>query len=230
VIDGIDTPAGRCALRRSGRRTLAISVLPDSRIELAVPHDADLGIVSAKVGKRLRWIVSQQRNFAEMNKARTPPRFVSGATHRYLGRQYRLKVRKGRSGEVKLVGACFFVTARRGGPEEVRDLLAAWFKRKAFEQFPRRLALWNSWCRDRGLPEPRLHLLRMPNRWGSSHRDGRVYLNPDLVKAPSICIDYVIAHEVCHLQHPQHDKAFYLLLDQLFPDWRRIKMRLESLA
>jgi predicted metal-dependent hydrolase len=209
MIDVIDTPAGRCALRRSGRRTLAISVLPDSRIELAAPHDADLKVISAKVGKRL------------------PPRFVSGATHLFLGRQYRLKVRRGDPDGVKLAGAYFLVTARTGDPAEVRDLLAAWFRAKATEHFSARLTLWNSWCCERGLPEPKLRLLRMPRRWGSSHRDGRVYLNPDLVKTPSICIDYVIAHEVCHLKHPAHDRAFFRLLEQVFPDWRKIKMRLE---
>lgn len=229
VIGTIDTPAGRCALRRSSRRTLAISVLPDSRIELAAPHDADPEAISGKVRKRLRWIVNQQRKFAEMNKARTPPRFVSGATHRYLGRQYRLKVSRGNPGGVKLAGAYFLVTARTGAPEEARELLAAWYRTRATEHFSARLASWNSWCRKRGLPEPRLRLLRMPKRWGSSHRDGRVYLNPDLVKAPSICIDYVIVHEVCHLKYPRHDAEFYRLLDELFPDWRRIKMRLESL-
>jgi hypothetical protein len=225
----IDTPAGRCALRRSNRGTLAISVLPDSRIELAAPHDADSAAISAKVGKRLRWIVSQQRRFAEMNEARSPLRFVSGATHRYLGRQYRLKVRRGDPSGVRLAGAHFLVTARTGDPGEIEELLVSWRRARATEQFSKRLALWNIWCRERGLPEPRLRLLRMPKRWGSSHRDGRVYLNPDLVKTPSICIDYVIVHEVCHLKHPQHDAAFYRLLDQVLPDWRRTKMRLESL-
>ena len=75
---------------------------------------------------------------------------------------------------------------------------------------------------------PKLHLLHMPKRWGSSHRDGRIYLNPDLVRAPSICIDYVIAHEICHLQHPRHDKGFFRLLDQTKLDWRAIKLRLEN--
>ena len=69
----------------------------------------------------------------------------------------------------------------------------------------------------------------MPKRWGSSHRDGRIYLNPELVNAPAICIDYVIAHEICHLKHPQHDRAFFKLLDQIVPNWQPIKARLEQL-
>lgn len=162
-----------------------------------------------------------------MNKARVPLRFESGATHRYLGRQYRLKVSTGSPTGVKLVGSYFYVTARKGTEGEVRDLLGAWFRSKAAEQFAVRLKAWAPWCREHDLPEPRLRLLRMPKRWGSAHRDGRIYLHPDLVKAPSICIDYVVAHEVCHLMHPRHDKPFFRLLDQKFPDWQAVKRRLE---
>jgi hypothetical protein len=226
--DTIATPAGWCVLRRSDRRTLAISVLPDGVIELVAPHNANYEVIAAKVGRRLRWIVFQRRNFAEMNKTRVPRSYVSGATHRYLGRQYRLKVRKGLPVGVKLVGAYFNVTVRKPKPDEIRDVLSYWFRTKAVEQFSRRLESWKRWCAERNLPEPRLRLLRMPKRWGSSHRDGRIYLNPDLVKAPSICIDYVIAHEVCHLQHPHHDRSFFRLLDQTFPGWKPVKERLET--
>lgn len=226
--DTIATPAGWCVLRRSDRRTLAISVLPDGAIELIAPHDARHEAIAAKVGRRLRWIVAQKRNFAEMNKARVPRSYVSGATHRYLGRQYRLKVRPGSATGVKLAGAYFNVTVKTAAPEAVKEELAVWFRAKAVEQFSRRLTAWKPWCLERDLPEPKLRLLRMPKRWGSSHRDGRIYLNPDLVKAPSICIDYVITHEICHLKHPHHDKLFFRLLDQTMPNWRIVKQRLES--
>ena len=73
-----------------------------------------------------------------------------------------------------------------------------------------------------------LHLLDMPKRWGSAHRNGRISLNPELVRAPSSCIDYVIAHEICHIKHPQHDKEFYAQLEKLCPRWRAIKQRLET--
>ena len=70
----------------------------------------------------------------------------------------------------------------------------------------------------------------MPKRWGSSHRDGRIYLNPDLVRAPSLYIDYVIIHEVCHLKHPNHDRAFFRLLEEHVPNWRQIEARLEEVG
>jgi predicted metal-dependent hydrolase len=216
-------------LRRSDRRTLAISVLPDGSIDLVAPRDSRREDIAMKVGKRLRWIVRQRRAFAEMNRTRVPVSYASGATHRYLGRQYRLKVRRGEPVGVKLVGGFFHIAAKIGSPAEVEALLNIWLRDKAVEQFSTRVAKWQKWCSERKLSQPRMRLLRMPKRWGSSHRDGRIYLNPELVKAPSICIDYVITHEVCHLKHPQHDRVFFNLLDQVSPNWRAIKARLEQL-
>lgn len=228
-VTTIATPAGPARLRRSARATLAISVLPDGTLELVAPPDATEVALAAKVGKRLRWIVRQRTAFAEMNRSRAPLRYESGATHRYLGRQYRLKVRKAELVGVRLIGGYFHVQTKTGAPAEVEGLLTGWLREKARGQFAARLARWAPWCAARKLPVPRVRLLRMPKRWGSAHRDGRISLNPNLMRAPSICIDYVIAHEVCHLQHPQHDRAFFKLLDQVVPGWRAIKARLEQL-
>jgi predicted metal-dependent hydrolase len=215
-------------LCRTDRRTLAISVLPDGTLSLVAPRDVREAEITAKVGNRLRWIVRQRRAFSEMNRNRVPLRYEGGATHRYLGRQYRLKVRLAEPAGVRLMGRYFHIAAKTGRPAEVEALLNAWLREKAVEQFTARLAKWEDWCRERKLPAPKVRLLRMPKRWGSSHRDGRIYLNPELVQAPAICIEYVIAHEICHLKHPQHDRAFFKLLDQVCPDWRAIKARLEQ--
>jgi predicted metal-dependent hydrolase len=67
----------------------------------------------------------------------------------------------------------------------------------------------------------------MQRRWGSLSSSGRISLNPDLIRAPTMCIDYVITHELVHLIHPHHGPAFYELLETLMPDWRRRKQRLE---
>ena len=226
----IATPAGPAVLRRSDRATLAISVLPNGTLDLVAPRDCTEADVVAKVSKRLRWIVRQRTTFADMNRDRMPLRYESGATHRYLGRQYRLKIQRGQSTGVRLIGAYFRITTPNGSPAEAEFALNAWLRGKAVDQFTARLAKWGPWCAARKLPDPKARLLRMPKRWGSSHRDGRIYLNPDLVKAPAICIDYVIAHEICHLKRPQHDRAFFQLLSEVFPSWKAVKARLERSA
>ena len=224
----IETPAGPAKLQRTGRRTLAIHVLPDGSLELTAPQDATATAILAKVEKRSRWIATQRRNFREMNVQPAPRRYVSGATHRYLGRQYRLKIIRGDTGSVRLEGAYFEVVTPDDDTEAVKQLLVKWFRARAAEQFARRMDAWKPWCTKHRLAQPHLQILRMPKRWGSAGKEGRIALNPELIHAPARCIDYVIVHEICHLRHPHHDRAFYRLLGTLMPDWQAMKQKLEQ--
>lgn len=224
----LETPLGPAVLKRSGRKTLAISVLPDGSLELAAPVQASEPQILAKVEKRRKWILSQRRAFAAMNTRQPQPRYVNGATHRYLGRQYRLKVTRGGSSEVLLKGGYFHIRTVAGSDNEVRKALVQWFRLKAAEQFTRRVEAWRPWCEKQRVPEPRVRLLKMPKRWGSASPDGRIALNPQLIHMPSACIDYVITHEICHLRHPNHGQQFQRLLSSLAPNWREVKKRLET--
>lgn len=226
----IDTPAGPAQLKRSRRRTLAISVLPDGTLELTAPEGASLDPILTRVQKRLSWIERQRRHFHALNALRPQLRYVSGATHRYLGRQYRLKVSEGDRSRVTLRGAYLHVTVSKVGEDGVKQALSDWYRRQAGEQFGRRLAAWAPWCRRHQLPQPQMRLRSMPKRWGSVTSNGVIYLNPELIRAPSPCVDYVIAHEICHLKHHHHGKAFYVELTTLCPDWETHKGRLECVG
>ena len=228
-LTSIDTPAGLAQLKRSRRRTLAISVLPDGTLELVAPESASLDSIHERIQKRLAWIERQRRHFRALNSMRPQLRYLSGATHRYLGRQYRLKITEGDRSEVILRGAYLHVTTTKGCEDGVKQALSDWYRRQAAQQFQRRLAAWDSWFRRHQLPQPKMYLRTMPKRWGSATSTGAIYLNPELVRAPSPCIDYVIIHEICHLKHHNHGKAFYAELTSLCPDWMARKKRLESM-
>jgi predicted metal-dependent hydrolase len=70
----------------------------------------------------------------------------------------------------------------------------------------------------------------MTSRWGTCSRAGAVTLNRHLVRAPLACVEYVVAHELCHLRHHSHDARFYGLLQTLMPDWKERKQRLRGVA
>ena len=73
-----------------------------------------------------------------------------------------------------------------------------------------------------------IYIQEMENRWGSCTPKGKIILNTELIKAPKPCIEYVITHELCHLLHHDHTKAFFELLEVEMPDWKRWKNKLES--
>jgi predicted metal-dependent hydrolase len=215
-------------LRRSNRRTLAITVQPDLGVLVTAPRKAALDTVLGKVRKRAGWIRRQQRFFRELLPQTPPGRYVSGETHRYLGRQYRLKVVEAGESSVKLAGRFIWVhTPKKGDTARVRKLVEAWYLAHAKKRFARSLAEGVVRLGTRLASPPRMLLRRMPKRWGSWTRRGVIYLNPELIRAPGSCVDYVVTHELCHLVHGHHGPTFYALLSRAMPDWEQRKRRLE---
>jgi hypothetical protein len=77
---------------------------------------------------------------------------------------------------------------------------------------------------------PDWRIVRMQKQWGSCSPAGVILLNPHLVKAPRACVDYVICHELCHLQEHNHSPRYYRLLGQIMPGWEAVKIRLDGMA
>jgi hypothetical protein len=214
---------------RTERKTLSISVFPDGFIEVRAPLGASDEEISARVRRRRRWIARQHEFFAQF-KPRTPERqYVSGETHLYLGRQYRLKVLSGTKKPVRLWAGYLEVTLPDESAEAVRRALQSWYRQQADRHFE--LALQKV-RKDfhRGLPGPiTVEARAFSKRWGTCHTDGRIVLNTDLVRAPRSCIEYVLLHELCHLLVPDHSRAFFRILEGHLPEWRTRKLILERM-
>lgn len=215
-------------LRRSSRRTLGIAVQPDTSVIVTAPRAAKLETVLQKVRRRAVWVRRQQRYFEEFQPTQPKRRYVAGETHRYLGRQYRLKIVGGMANGVALKRG--FITVHLKGrlrPQRIKTVLKKWYLRRAEVVFERSLGKCLAALNGHVSTPPKLRLRRMPKRWGSYTRRGEVLLNPELVLAPTACIDYVVTHELCHLLHPHHGRTFYEFLKRVLPDWEARKRRLE---
>jgi hypothetical protein len=201
-------------------------------VTVTAPDGSDLAAVEAKVRQRAPWILRQQREL-EVYLPHTPPRrYVSGETHRYLGRQYRLKVEEsGHEAErVKLArGALHVGVATPADTQRVRQLVEDWYEKQAQRVFYERLLAMLPRFKPVQLGEPQLTVRTMENRWGSCTGAGAITLNLKLVQAPKPCIDYVIVHELCHLVEHNHGKSFYQLLDRMLPDWRARRRQLNEM-
>lgn len=215
-------------LRFADRATLEISVLPDRSVEVVAPVGTDDAEIAATVRRRARWIIRQQRYFDQFVPRTPPRRFVSGETHLYLGRQYRLKVVEAKLAGVKLArGHIFLATPEPKNADRNRALLTEWYDGRARLKFGERMDAMFAPFDRMNLIRPPVTIRSLSLRWGSLSANGRISLNRDLIRAPTRSIDYVITHELCHLVHKDHDQPFYDLLDRLMPDWQARKTRLE---
>ncbi len=211
----------------ASRQTLAIEVHPDSRVLVRAPVGCPENLIAQRVRKRAAWISRQLAEF-ERYRPRTPARqFIHGESHLYLGRQYRLKLVAGDAANVKLTRSQLIVSLPdKPDPGRIKALLHRWYLDRARAVFDDVLS--SSLQHFKGVGHPRLIVRAMQSRWGSLSRAGTMTLNVNLVRAPRPCIEYVVAHELCHMRHRNHDARFFKLLERVMPDWESRKRQLEA--
>ena len=213
------------------RQTLAIEVHPDLRVSVVAPTGADPAVIREKVHKRAGWIRKQQRAFELYLPKQPPRRYINGETHRYLGRQYRLRAEQGETDSVKCLRGRFYVTTRDAPTTAlVRRRLARWYRERAEVVFRERLDACHTRAARFGIPLPALKIKRLYKRWGSCGPGELVTLNLELIQAPKDGIDYVVMHELCHLKEAHHGPRFWALLGKLMPDYAERQAELNRLA
>ena len=209
------------------RKTVAVSVLPSQAAVVKAPLAASDERIDEFLRRKFRWVLKQKRYFAQF-KVQPEKRYVSGETFRYRGRSHKLLIRKnGHDEHVSLQhGTLTVFTALPTQPSHSRELLDVWYREKANGVFSERLCVCFSMFRYDDMPG--LMIRKMTRRWGSySQKTNRVILNQELIKAATRQIDYVIIHELCHVTHKQHSRAFYGLLASRLPQWQQLKTELE---
>ena len=210
---------------------IRIHVHPNATVQVEAPDDRDLSEISTAVQKRARWIITQIKKAADVRVHALPREYISGETHFYLGRRYRLRILESKEepSSVKLKAGCIVIVSRSNDPAVIRRRLNEWYREKSndyFEQRTQHITSGMSWADT----VPPVKLVMMKKQWGSCSPSGVINLNPWLVRAPRDCVDYVITHEVCHLKEHNHSKRFYELLQYHYPDWVSVKAKLDGMA
>jgi predicted metal-dependent hydrolase len=208
------------------RKTLGIEVHPDRRVVVRAPADCSPLVIVDRLQKRARWISRQLSEF-DRYRPRTPPRqYLSGETHLYLGRQYRLRITRSDVAMVKLSrGEILIGMPGTASQLKIRAFLQHWYLERARSVYADVLEQCGQHFKKYELA--RISVREMNTRWGSLSRKGTMTLNSNLIQAPRPCIEYVVIHELCHLVHRDHDARFFKLLTQILPDWEKRKRRLE---
>lgn len=210
------------------RKSLGIKVTPNGDVNVFAPVNTTLIDINKKVKSKASWILKQQL-FFNGYKPLTPTRkFISGETHLYLGRQYKIQIVKSITDEVKVYRGTMIITSKNIDPTYIEKVLAAWYKTKALIHFEELLTTCFDKFKKYKIEKPILYIRQMQKRWGSCTKAGKIILNTELIKAPKASIEYVIFHELCHLIHYNHNKDFYTLQSILFADWEKWKEKLEQ--
>jgi len=219
------------ALEFSDRKKLRIDVYPDRHVVVYAPTGKTIEEIKERVKKKGSWIIKQKLYFERYQPSLPNKSYISGETHLYLGRQYRLKVLESDCEEVKLFGKYIFVSTKsKQNTMKVKALFDEWYKKHARKIFYQYLVdCYNRSDRFR-FKLPNYQIRKMNKRWGSYTKGGYILLNLELIKTPLYCIEYVIMHELCHMKVRSHNIQFYKLLTTLMPDWKKRKEKLDAIS
>lgn len=219
------------AIRRSPRRKKTVAVTVDAMggVLLVAPAHLATKELDAMVRRKAPWIDRQIRRMKSRQSTPCPREFVSGESILYLGRHYRLKVCMNESGHPKLRGRWLHVPALAGTdqPGQVRAALTSWLRRRAQERLPERVEAWRLKV---GVPMPQVLVADQRKRWGSCDQRGTIRLNWRIVQAPMRLVDYVVVHELAHLQHRGHGRDYWQAVGRMMPSYERRRKELRELG
>lgn len=226
--------------QRPYQRSLRLSVLPNGRVIVTANKSASRKEINDFVDRQRLWIEKSLLKFHQLRERYPAKSFAPGEYFLFMGQNLCLRFVAGGGKKISFGIEDLQLLARiplsRGltevGPNmspelraELKDELRAFFAQEAMTYLRGRLRHY-AFLLD--LKPKRLSFRAQKTRWGSCSADGGISLNWKLIVAPPRVIDYVVVHELAHLRHHNHSKAFWDLVREQLPDYRELRQWLKQ--
>lgn len=210
---------------RRRRKTMALYVEKSSCTELRVPLNCSWPDIASFALSKFDWILQAQQEVAARPSAPANV-YEPGGSVRYLGRSYTLELARSRYAVCAPDGEVLYIACRQPhDPGSIEKQVLTWYRRQAEQLLAGRVEAINARFADAIAPGA-ISVRKMKARWGSCASNGDICFNLLVIQEDLSQIDFVVAHELCHLRHFAHNGAFYRLLGRVMPDWRERESRL----
>lgn len=212
-------------------KSITLKVTPTEEVIITAHPQVSEEYVEEVIRKRAAWIISKLSSYEEINTNKSKKTYANGFSHRYLGRNYRLKfIKNTDKTRVRYYQGYIEVHMQQEQPEEkLKEFLEKWYLERSKEKFVEVYERIYIKFQPYNIEKPKLNIRKMKARWGSyTPHSNTIILNSELIKTSLACLEYVIVHEMTHALHPDHSRKFYSTLSALLPDWEQRKKLLEK--
>lgn len=205
--------------RSRRRKTIGLRVGDDGLV-VTLPNGVGLHHAERAVLEKQSWVLDR----LERAKARARPALegVDGEIISWLGAPMRLTLQghdRARTRVERRADALLVSLDQTLSPDmaasTVCRALKRWRKDEALALMTPKL---EAYAKQLGAPQPKVRVREQAARWGSCSEDGVIRMNARLIHYEEALVDYVCAHEACHLLVMDHSKRFHALMDQIMPD------------
>lgn len=212
---------------RKDIKNLHLAVYPPAgRVRVAVPLTVNDDAVRLAVIGKLSWIKRQQAKFDQQPR-QSQRELVSGETHFFLGKRYRLRVIE-HDGAGKIVIRNNSIMELHVRPDTIAEqrerVLQGWYRERLKALIPTLIEKWQPVL---GVDVADWGIKRMKTKWGTCNTTARrIWLNLELAKKPAKCLEYIVVHEMVHLLERHHNDRFVEIMDEHLPAWRSRRQEL----
>lgn len=207
-------------LLRSRRKTVAVYIQKDGRVEVRAPYRTPLPVIERFLASKKGWIEEKAGLAKGAAEKRERFRVAPGSALRLAGREYPVLLGIG----PRLENGKFYVPDRPF--EEWRPGLAVLLKKLAQEEITGR-TVW--YAAKMGVTPAYVRIGRSNTSWGTCSGKNGLNFTWKLIFAEPEVLDYVVVHELAHIREHNHSARFWRVVESVLPDWRERRAKLKPL-
>lgn len=212
---------------RKNIKNIHLAVYPPfGRVRIAVPERTKDDTIRLYVISKLAWIKRNRKGFKEQD--RIPPReYKNRESHYFEGKRYLLNIKETDSAPKVVIRNKTYLdlyVRKNISRDKCNEILNEWYREHLKAKLPKLISKWE---KKMNVKVNEYKVKQMKTKWGSCNISAkRIWLNLELAKKPTICLEYIIVHELIHLLERHHNVKFRAYLDKFMPQWQSYKREL----
>ena len=202
---------------------------PTGRVRIAAPLNVNDEAVRLSAISKIAWIRKHQRNFVAQDR-QSPREYKQRESHYFQGKRYLLRITEQEAParvELKTKTYIDLFVRPNSTTEQKQTALNEWYRAELKKLSPELLEKWENKI---GVKVSAWQVKQMKTKWGTCNiEEKRIWVNLELAKKPSHCLEYIIVHEMLHLLERHHNERFMALMEKYVPQWKFFKEELNRL-
>ena len=202
------------------RKTMSLEIKRDGIINVIAPNGLDKTFIVDKVKNKSDWIIKKLDEIEVLNNNRYTRSYESGDIFLYLGNECILEVLVDKSTigtSVSLENNKLIVRSNSNNKDVIQRALKKWYTDETLGITKERINYYKLFFED---TVTSIKIKDQKSRWASCTYKNEILFNLRCSMMPIQIIDYIVVHEMCHMEHRNHSKDFYLAIERILPDYK----------
>ncbi|AGF56799.1 hypothetical protein B0P06_004921 [Clostridium saccharoperbutylacetonicum] len=206
-------------LTRRKRKTICIKIDEAGQVMVSAPLKISKEYILLVVKNRGSWIIAKKKEVTQRSLKRITRNFSEGNTFMYLGKEYPLKIvlQSNRKSILIKFNEKFEIYTNTMEEEKLRSALEKWYRTETLKIVTERIAFYSSNFKDK---VTEIKVKEQKRRWASCTGKNAILFNWRISMAKLDVVDYIVVHEMCHMDYRNHSKFFWNRVSEIMPNYK----------